>query len=115
MACPLVTGANLTGNGWPLDMSPKNSKMLISDGFIGSRSSLAADRIQLWNADENASAQGYTGYFLLNAAAMQRWVGQADASVSSQDNTTIFKMLRGHFIQPRSARTNHLILNPWTP
>jgi len=115
MACPLVAGANLTGNGWPLDMSPANRKMLISDGFTGSQSSLAADRIQLWNADENASAQGYTGYFLLNAAAMQRWVGQADASVSSQDNTAIFKMLRGQFIQPRTPRPNHLILNPWTP
>jgi large repetitive protein len=115
MACPLVVGANLTGNGWPLDMSPASRKILISDGFIGSRSSLAADRIQLWNTDENASAQGYTGYFLLNAGAIQRWVGQADASVQNQDGSNIFKRLRAQFIQPRTVRPSHLILNPWTP
>ncbi len=112
---PLVAGAIFTGNGWPLDMSPTTRKMLITDGFTGNRSPTAADRIQLWTADENPTAEGYTSYFLLNAASMQRWVQQADASVSSQDSAALFKMLRGQFVQPRTARPNLIIANPWIP
>lgn len=115
LAWPLVAGAIFTGNGWPFDMSPTTRKMLVTDGFTGNRSPTAADRIQLWTADENPAAEGYTSYYLLNAATMQRWVRQADAAVSSQDSAGLFKILRGQFVQPRTARPNQIITNPWTP
>lgn len=115
LAWPLVAGAVFTGNGWPLDMSPTTRKMLITDGFTGNRSPTAADRIQLWTADENPTAEGYTSYYLLNAASMQRWVRHADASVSNQDSIGLFKILRGQFVQPRTARPDQIIPNPWTP
>ncbi|MFN0077631.1 MAG: SdrD B-like domain-containing protein [Prosthecobacter sp.] len=115
MACPLVAGANLLGNGWPLVMNPTTRKLLPTDGFTGGNSSNVADRVQFWNQDDDPSASGYTGHFLLNAGALQQWSRTADASVVNENSTGLFQALRAHFAQPRSARPNYLIPNPWTP
>lgn len=115
MACPLVADANLLGNGWPLDMSPTTRRMRLIDGFIGAASSSGADRVQFWSEDDDSSASGYTGHFLLNAGSLQRWVGQADASLLNENSANLFNMLRAHFSQPRTPRPNYVIPNPWIP
>ena len=115
MACPLVAGANLIGNGWPMDMTPTTRQILLSDGFFGARSSPTSDRLHFWQADENPAATGYTTHFLLHAASLQKWVRQDDASLVNEDTTALFKALRASFVQPKTARPNYVIATPWVP
>lgn len=57
-AVPLKVGTNYIGGGWPIDQSPNERLMSVTNGFTGVGSSTNADRFQLWKGDIVLHAEG---------------------------------------------------------
>ncbi|MFT5408799.1 MAG: putative repeat protein (TIGR01451 family) [Verrucomicrobiales bacterium] len=109
-ACPLQTGYNLVGSGYPFAQSPAGREMLRDDSvqgdtiagknwFDGSNDPLVADQLMFWNGDAAPGTTGYHTYFRLYlGAGLDHWTDQTDSALADSDADPLFGRSRGAFI-----------------
>ena len=109
-------GCTLLAPGYPLDQSPTDLGILLSDGWDGDRNPERADKFLIWNGDGGADI-GYTCYWLADAgvAPWQYWTVDGDASLPNKDATRVFLPSRSVFIKPKVARPDWCYPAPFTP
>ena len=112
---PLKVGTNYIGGGWPIDQSPADRHMSVSNGFTGGRSSTAADRFQFWNGDTTSRAEGYETHFLYSNGGVSKWVKITDPTATREDDLKLFRAMRGVIITSIAGKANHINAMPWTP
>lgn len=114
--CPLTTGHNLIGGGYPMDQSYASRGMTLAAGFDGDTDILAADQVLLWAGDTAVGHVCYNSFYLLDAGApYQRWVSAADNFVTALDSTPAFKAARAAFIKRTAGLGGYKVTAPWTP
>ncbi len=96
----LTSGYNLVANPWPVDSTP-NATGLTSGAFVATTSFATADQLQLWKGDANATASGYTGFWLFQMPGqiIPLWVPTGDATLRSQNNANLLRAGRATFIK----------------
>ena len=114
---PTNTATHFLAGGWPLEQSPSQRAMLLSDGFTGSQQLATADRILLWRQDTDAGAAlNYQTFFLLNATTpLKYWTTAGDTQLPNFDNTPIFRSQTGFFLQLKNSQPNWILPLPWQP
>jgi len=106
LARVLTSGYNLVANPWPVDATPAATG-LTTAAFVASTSIASADQLQLWSGDANVALSGYTGYWLFQMPGqlIPFWVATSDATLLSQNNTTLLRAGRATFIKAQT-KTN---------
>ncbi|MCX6873530.1 MAG: carboxypeptidase regulatory-like domain-containing protein [Verrucomicrobia bacterium] len=127
---PLCAGLNLVGGGYPLDQFARGDTPglygramnlgVAPTGFFGSRDFKTADSFFVWQGDENATANGYDTYYLLNrdtvVPAQIKWVKVGDIiSLRSHDASPLFLGDRSVFIRVKDPLPAYTIPSPWAP
>jgi hypothetical protein len=63
-----------------------------------------ADAIQFWKGDHQAGSSGYTGYwFFRRPNTLSVWTANGDASLSSKNDSPLFKASRAAFLNRRAT------------
>jgi len=114
-AVPLRAGTNYIGSGWPLDQSPNQRLMTLGNGFTGGRSSIKADRFQVWKGDTVDHAEGYETHFLFNFGGVTKWTAEGNPSFINEDNLMLFRSMRGVVFVSQNGKLNYIMPLPWTP
>jgi Zn-finger protein len=121
LACPLVSGQNFVGSGYPLDASFTQRALTWNganfQGFIGSVDPIRGDNMLFWKGDTTLNKENYTTYWLVDAGfnPYRRWTLQGDNTLSSQDNTKAFKATRCNFYKSHLGNATYVIPTPWVP
>lgn len=114
-AVPLIAGTNYIGSGWPLDQSPNQRLMTLSNGFTGGRSSSTSDRFQMWKGDSVDHAEGYETHFLYNFGGVTKWTAESNPSFITEDDLPLFRSMRGVVFVSKNGKLNYIMPLPWTP
>ena len=114
---PVTANSTLLAGGWPIDQSPADRAMGISDGFIGSTNPTQADRFLLWQPDlDPDAAPGFGAWFLLNAGSNLRfWTQLGSAQLIDESARPLFQTQRGFLLRLSSDRPNWKHPLPWQP
>ncbi len=113
LARVLNSGYNLVANPWPVDATPAATG-LTTAAFVASTSVASADQLQLWSGDANATLSGYTGYWLFQMPGqlIPFWVATSDATLLSQNNTTLLRAGRATFIKAQTKANRPVWIIP---
>lgn len=114
---PVSASSSLLAGGWPIDQSPTDRAMRISDGFIGATNPTQADRFLLWQPDTDAdAAPGFNTWFLLNGGTNLRfWTRLGSAQLVDDSARPLFQTQRGFLLRLASDRPNWKLPLPWQP
>ena len=121
-ACPLSTGYNLVGGGYPQDMSPADRVMLrdASDGeaqnyFTANANPLQADRFMFWLGDAVSGVEGYRTYFdlYLPSTAYDYWTDQTNSNLFNDNPTDLFLRNRAAFYKKLTAHDRAVPAEVW--
>jgi hypothetical protein len=114
-ALHLKAGSNYIGGGWPIDQSPNERLMSVTNGFTGARSSSNADRFQFWKGDIVLHAEGYETHFLYNFGGLTQWITDGNATFTNENDLKLFKAMRGLVFTSKLGKPNYVMPLPWTP
>ncbi len=116
-ALPVTAPGALLAGGWPMEQSPADRAMLVSDGFIGSSNPAQADRFLLWEPDLNPSASpGFATWFLLNGGTHLRyWTRLGTAKLGDDNANPLFPTQRAFMLRLQSDRPGWRLPLPWLP
>lgn len=100
----LTPGYSLIANPWPLDASPTALQMTDATVFTPTTNPSTADTFQLWKGDSQPGSSGYIGYwFFRRPNSPSVWTASGDASLSSKNDSPLFKATRAAFLNRRDA------------
>jgi hypothetical protein len=105
---PLKAGAQLTGSGFPVAMSPVDRGYSVEKGFTSSESVGTADRIRLWLGDEVSGGTGYITRFLHGSATGAKWVREGDATLSDEGDVKLLQPFHASFVSTSTAKPEHV-------
>jgi hypothetical protein len=97
-------GCTFVAPGFPVDQSPADLQMLLSDGWDGDADPTLADKFIIWAGDAGVD-QGYLCYWLTDAGPnYKHWTLDGDSTVPNKNVEKTFKRTRSSFIQPKLPR-----------
>jgi hypothetical protein len=115
MALPVKLGTQLIAHMVPGARSLNALGFTAANGFVASSSATTADRVDLFNADENATSTGYRSLSLIATAGSSQWLATAETSSIDLSNAALIKPMRASFIKSTNAKPGFMIPVTWRP
>ena len=111
-AMPLKTGFNFIASPWPVSDSPASRVMTVANGFVSSSRVTNADRLLVWQGDDNPAQGNYATYAFFKIGADSWWSSASDVTLQDVGSQPLFGSGRAAFLQCKTAKPNWLLLSP---